>query len=126
MRRYAGWVVGVAAVFAAGVALGARSRGTTPDPAPPAARPAKAATKLDLTRPFPKAAPAPAAKVLPAAPKAVPVALDLTRPFPKAGGGAPVRPVRWVGSKAPAVELDLTRPFPRAAALAPPVPAALP
>jgi hypothetical protein len=129
MRRYAGWVVGAAAVFAVGVALGTRTRGpaaaAAPDPARPTDRPAKAAAKLDLTKPFPKATPAPTTKAA-VAPKAAPVALDLTKPFPKAGGDAPVRPARWVGSKPPAVPLDLTTPFPKAVAAAPPIPAATP
>jgi hypothetical protein len=123
MRRYAGWVVGAVAIVAAGVSLATRTRGTTPEPAPPAGRPAKAVARLDLTKPFPKATPAPAAV---ATTKAVPVALELSRPFPKAGGGAPVRQARWVGSKAPAVPLDLTTPFPKAVTLAPHIPAAAP
>ncbi len=117
MRRYAGWAVGVA-VVAMIVVFMTRNRGTSSAAGPGRAQPTvgapKSVAKLDLTKPFPKAA-APTAKLASAAAKAPAVALDLTTPFPKADGDAAVlRPVRWVGPKAPAVALDLTTPFPRA------------
>lgn len=115
MRRYAGWAVGAAVVVVI-VTFMARNRGTSaaaPGRAQPTAGAPKAVAKLDLTKPFPKAA-VPTAKLAPAAAKAPAVTLDLTTPFPKAGGDAAARPVRWVGPKAPAVALDLTTPFPKA------------
>lgn len=126
MRRKAGWVTGLTVVVVTAVVV-ARSRPagreTAAAPTDKAVHAARAPAKLDLTKPFPKAAAPAPVRLAVAAPKAPVVTLDLTRPFPKAVPvAAAVRPVRYVGQKAPAVPLDLTTPFPKApvAAVIPP------